>query len=146
MIIGYQVQDQHGNNWADRPSYEILTEQTAIKDLLDARNANNNSLFVMIAIIEGDIEEPTFENPSHAPINCDEELSSLASEFDGEVELSNPTDLASLKAINSARRLVQRSTEQFSIVIPDNVYSLWSGEGCGEWLPAMVYIPNKEIR
>jgi hypothetical protein len=146
MIIGYQVQDQHGNNWDDRPSYEILTEQTAIKELKLARARYRDDNYNMIVILQGDIEEPTFENPSHAPINCDEELSSLASEFDGEVELSNPTDLASLKAINSARRLVQRSTDQFSIVIPDNVYSLWSGEGCGEWLPAMVYIPNKEIR
>ena len=146
MIIGYQVQDQHGNNWDDRPSYEILTEQTAVKELKLARARYRDDNYNMIVILQGDIEEPTFEDPSQAPINCDEELPSIASEFDGEVELSNPTDLASLKAINSARRLVQRSTSQFSIVIPDNVHSLWSGDGSGEWLPAMVYIPNKEIR
>jgi predicted signal transduction protein with EAL and GGDEF domain len=145
MIIGYQVQDQYGNNWDDRPSCEILTEQTAVKELKLARARYGDDNFNMIVILQGDIKEPAFENATHAPLNCDDELSSLASEFDGEVELTNPTDIASLKAINSARRLVQRSTEQFSIVIPDNVDSLWSGEGCGEWLPAMVYIPNKEI-
>ncbi|WP_304634055.1 hypothetical protein [Pseudoalteromonas sp.] len=111
----------------------------------------NNTLYLvvdenMFELAEYEIEYQAGEEANHASINSDEELSSLASEFDGEVELSNPTDRASLKAINSARRLVQRSTDQFSIVIPDNVYSLWSGEGCGEWLPAMVYIPNKEIR
>lgn len=112
----------------------------------------NGTLYIVVGestlleLAEYEIEYQAGEEANHASINSDEELSSLASEFDGEVELSNPTDRASLKAINSARRLVQRSTDQFSIVIPDNVYSLWSGEGCGEWLPAMVYIPNKEIR
>lgn len=78
-------------------------------------------------------------------INSDTELEALAEEFDGEVSLSNPTDTAKLPAINAARKLVQQSTDDFTIVIPNNVQTLWSGEGCGEWLPAMVYIPNKAI-
>lgn len=79
------------------------------------------------------------------PINSESELSRLAEEFDGEVNLSNPTDLASLPVIQAARDLVQQSSDRYTIVVPDNVETLWSGEGCGEWLPAMVYIPNKEI-
>lgn len=78
-------------------------------------------------------------------INSDADLEALAEEFDGEVSLSSSTDTATLPAINAARKLVQQSTDDFTIVIPDNAQTLWSGEGCGEWLPAMVYIPNKAI-
>ncbi|TNC80797.1 MAG: hypothetical protein C9356_11785 [Oleiphilus sp.] len=60
MIIGYQVQDTAGNNWGGRPSYEVLTEATATKDLLDARSTAT-ALFTMIAVLDGDIEEPIFE-------------------------------------------------------------------------------------
>ena len=73
MIIGYQVQDQHGNNWDDRPSYEILTEQTAVKELKLARARYRDDNYNMIVILQGDIEDPTFENPS-SPIVGEEKL------------------------------------------------------------------------
>lgn len=60
-IIGYQVKDQHGEHWADRPSYEVLSKQTAIGDLIRARAENPEKSYMMIAILDGDIEEPAFE-------------------------------------------------------------------------------------
>ena len=60
-IIGYQVQDQHGQHWADRPSYEVLSKPTAIRDLRRARAENPEMCYLMIAILDGDIEEPVFE-------------------------------------------------------------------------------------
>ena len=59
-VIGYQVQDANGDNWADRPSYLILGLQTASADLQAAR-ACSDRLFFMIAVLEGDIENPEFE-------------------------------------------------------------------------------------
>lgn len=58
-VIGFQVQNEHGENWGDRPSYEILPEDVAAADLLDAR-ASGVGNWLMIAILPGDIEEPTF--------------------------------------------------------------------------------------
>lgn len=58
-IVGYQVQDHHGNHWADRPSYEILTEETALSDMEAA--SKGQGCWLMIAILDGDIEEQTFE-------------------------------------------------------------------------------------
>lgn len=75
----------------------------------------------------------------------DEELISLATEFKDDITLCNATDTASPQAIAAARRLVQHSFNDHCIVIPDNVQTIWAGEGSGEWLPAMVFIPNCEI-
>ncbi len=60
-IIGYQVQNAAGENWGDRPSFEILTAETAIADLQAARQLSDG-LWLMVAILDGDIEEPTFED------------------------------------------------------------------------------------
>lgn len=87
----------------------------------------------------------TIQNKHRSAINDNDDLISLAQEFDGQVLLSNPTDIATLHTINVARNLVQQSTENFTIIVPDNVESLWSGEGCGEWIPAIVYLPNKVL-
>lgn len=60
-IVGYQVHTPDGDcHWRDRPSYLILTEATAIRDLLDARKAQGH--WIMTAILEDDIEEPWFED------------------------------------------------------------------------------------
>jgi hypothetical protein len=59
-IVGYQVQDEKGNNWADRPSFLILSEQTALGDMAQAR-MRQFGIWLMIAIFEGDIEEPEYE-------------------------------------------------------------------------------------
>ncbi|MGK2231281.1 MAG: hypothetical protein ACI92O_000439 [Colwellia sp.] len=82
---------------------------------------------------------------SEKPITNHESLNLLSQELDGEVTLSNPTDIATLHTIKVARDLVQQSREKFTIVIPDNVESIHAGEKCGEWLPALVFIPNKVI-
>jgi hypothetical protein len=58
-IVGYQVHDHRGNHWADRSSFEILTEETALNDLKAARNGQG--CWLMTAILDGDIEKPTFE-------------------------------------------------------------------------------------
>jgi hypothetical protein len=58
-IVGYQVHDHRGNHWAGRPSYEILTEETALSELKAARKGQG--CWLMTAVLDGDIEEPTFE-------------------------------------------------------------------------------------
>jgi hypothetical protein len=58
-IVGYQVHDHRGNHWANRPSYFILTEETALSDLETARKGQG--CWIMTAVLEGDIEEATFE-------------------------------------------------------------------------------------
>lgn len=58
-IVGYQVQDYNGNNWADQPSYLILTQETALIHLEAASKAEG--CWFMIVILEGDIEDPAFE-------------------------------------------------------------------------------------
>ncbi len=61
-IMGYQVANAvTGEYWGDRPSFEILTEQTAIKDIQEARESGQVG-WVMHAILAGDIEEPTYES------------------------------------------------------------------------------------
>ncbi|BEI26578.1 hypothetical protein [Vibrio fluvialis] len=79
-------------------------------------------------------------------INTKNELISLQQEFDGHLSLNEATDIASKPAIEAARRLAQTSTETHSIVIPDNVESIWAGDGSGEWIPALVFVPNAEIQ
>lgn len=61
-IVGYQVQDSDCNNWGDRPSFLILTEKTAINDLLEARKSGG--FWTMIAILNGDVQDPSYENES----------------------------------------------------------------------------------
>jgi hypothetical protein len=81
---------------------------------------------------------------STTEINSLDQLVELAKEFDGEVILSNPTDIAPMPVINKARDLIQQSNDEFTLVVPDNVQRLLSGSGCGDWLPALVYLPNKK--
>jgi hypothetical protein len=64
-IVGYQVVDSHGNHWADRASFLILSEQTAINDLSAARNGQG--FWTMVAILDGDIQEPQFETGCGTP-------------------------------------------------------------------------------
>lgn len=59
-IVGYQVHDEQGNHWADRPSYLILSQKTAINDMIQARR-RQFGLWSMIVIFQGDIEEPEYE-------------------------------------------------------------------------------------
>lgn len=67
-IVGYQVQDEKGNNWADRPSFLILSQQTAIGDMAEARR-RQFGIWLMITIFDGDIEEPEYE-VGYAPITA----------------------------------------------------------------------------
>lgn len=77
-------------------------------------------------------------------INTKKELNGLAGEFEGEIEFKNPTAKADEKVIEAARRLAQLSCNTHTIVIPDGVDCMWAGDGSGDWIPAMVFIPNKE--
>ncbi|MBD0788217.1 hypothetical protein HUO09_17820 [Vibrio sp. Y2-5] len=79
------------------------------------------------------------------PLMNERDLNSVAQEFSGCITLSEATTKAGDKVISAARRLAQFSTSSFCIVIPDETDSVWDGEGAGEWVPAMVYVPNNEI-
>lgn len=57
--IGYQVTNSKGENWADRPSFEILDNETAGADLKEAQKTGQQD-WQLIPIHEGDIESPSF--------------------------------------------------------------------------------------
>lgn len=59
-VIGYQVMNADGRHWNDRDSYEILTEATASKEIDEAWETGEPHWY-MVAVREGDIEEPEFE-------------------------------------------------------------------------------------
>ncbi|KZX73203.1 hypothetical protein A3715_33275 [Oleiphilus sp. HI0009] len=61
MIIGYQVKDNSGRFWNGRTSSEVLTEETAIKELSES-SKNNNNEFQIVAVPESSVENPVFEN------------------------------------------------------------------------------------
>lgn len=63
-VVGFQVQNNNGENWNDRPSYEILTQELAVKDLVEARKQLPAQLWLMVAILENDIQEPTYNSNS----------------------------------------------------------------------------------
>lgn len=79
-------------------------------------------------------------------INTKNELISLQQEFDGHISLNESTDIATIPAIEAARRLAQTSTDTHTIVVPNNVETIWAGDGSGEWIPALVFVPNSEIQ
>lgn len=59
-IVGYQVHNRDQEHWADRPSFEILPMEMAHQDLLEAREEQPGAGWLMVAILDGDIETPTF--------------------------------------------------------------------------------------
>ncbi len=60
MIIGYQVHNKAGFHWNDRPSYEVLPLSVALSDLQESAASDSDERYHLIAINEGDIEEPRF--------------------------------------------------------------------------------------
>jgi len=59
-IIGYQVDcPLSGENWKERPSFEILPLEVALQDYREAQAAGEES-YRILTIREGDIEEPEF--------------------------------------------------------------------------------------
>jgi hypothetical protein len=58
-LVGYQVQNEFGVHWARRASYEILNQETATADLFAARTSPVGT-WLMVAIFDGDIEDPAF--------------------------------------------------------------------------------------
>lgn len=61
-VLGYQVQNLQGDNFGGRFSYLILTEQTAISDLMAARSKDPSGCWNIVTILTDDIDEPIFEN------------------------------------------------------------------------------------
>jgi hypothetical protein len=61
-IAGYQVQTPAGDQWAGRPDDLILSQATAIKDLRTARKGQGQ--WLMVVVLEGDVENPSFEDCS----------------------------------------------------------------------------------
>ena len=145
MIIGYQVFESSGHIWEQYQENSVLSEGLALKVHGIAKQSEPGKDFYIKAVLQDEVSDPHFLPNSDTPINSESELGALAAEFDGEVMLSNPTDIATMPAIAAARRLTQRSHSTHTIIVPDNVESIWSGDGAGEWLPALVYIPNMEI-
>jgi hypothetical protein len=59
-VIGFQVYDpETGENWGERPSFEIIPLPLARQELDDAFESGEDG-FRLLAIREGDIEEPEF--------------------------------------------------------------------------------------
>lgn len=56
VIIGFQVNNDAGDHFGERPSFEVLCADTACKDLIKAGQQG----WVLSAIYEGDIEDPSF--------------------------------------------------------------------------------------
>lgn len=58
-ILGYQiVYPVTGGCWGDRPSFEVLTWATAVKELAEARRKSGDRYELQV-ICEGDVENPT---------------------------------------------------------------------------------------
>jgi hypothetical protein len=109
MILGYQIQDQHGDNWAERPSHEILTQATAINELKEARAQQSTSHYNMIVILKGDIEDPTFE--SHLA-STEEQYKTLAVST-SHILLKDHDVLTELAASKNVNTITERETGWF---------------------------------
>lgn len=59
-IVGFQVKNEDGYHWGGRPSFEILSQDIAHHDLVTARFAQPEKKWVMITVLEGDIQDPKF--------------------------------------------------------------------------------------
>ncbi len=59
MIIGYQLVGKNGDMFANKPDNFVMSEQTIIEQQAIARKSNIN--YSVVAVLEGDIESPTFE-------------------------------------------------------------------------------------
>lgn len=140
MIVGFRVlRICDGNIWAGRDSNEVLSEDRAIKELNEAGDG-----YQIVAVLKGEFQSPTFAGYSNS-INNDPDLNALACEFNDEITLNSATRDAGTDVVDRLQQLVQRSTTQYSIVIPNKTQEIESGEGCGTWVGALVYIPNREL-
>ncbi|EGQ9284483.1 hypothetical protein F7U66_01250 [Vibrio parahaemolyticus] len=61
QLIGYQVDNASGIHWNARPSFEILSLTTAMRDFRCATAELPDQNWQLRCIFEGDIESPTFE-------------------------------------------------------------------------------------
>ena len=104
-IVGYQVHTQDGNHhWGDRPSYLILTEATAIRDLLDARKGQGH--WIMTAILEDDIEEAWFEDQGWDLFDISDDVKLI--QRDDEQGIFKDDD----EAIDFVRRMAQTGSQR----------------------------------
>lgn len=78
-------------------------------------------------------------------INSEQDLRSLATEFINTLTVNEATHIARNEEVDAAIRLAERSSSTHSVLIPDEPHAIESGEGCGVWIPALVYVPNREI-
>lgn len=58
-VIGYQVYDFEGEPWGDRPTFEILTYEDALRDMRAALDSGSRA-YRMVMIRDQDVENPTF--------------------------------------------------------------------------------------
>lgn len=104
-IVGYQVHTPDGKyHWGDRPSYLILTEATAIRDLLDARKGQGH--WIMTAILEDDIQEAWFEDQGWDLFGREEDVMEI--QRDDEYMIFKSDD----EAIAFVRRMAQTGSQR----------------------------------
>ena len=142
MIVGFRVLNiNDGTTWRGRDLNEILTQELALKERIEA-----GSKYSIVAVLKGECESPKFVCKSRSKvINREHELNELACEFNDEITLASATRNTEAHVVERLQQLVQCSTSQYTIVIPPKTQEIESGEGCGTWVGAMVYIPNREI-
>ena len=79
------------------------------------------------------------ESFSRAMINSNDELAALAKENKGTLTVNVDCDPANQALIECARDLVQIPRLHHSVIVPDDVQSIYTD--AGHWLPALVFVP-----
>ena len=67
MIIGYQIEDNKGRNWHDNIDKTdnprtVLTEVSALEHLANLHKTRPERGYRMIAVVQGEIDAPFFED------------------------------------------------------------------------------------
>lgn len=147
MIIGYQVKNSKGQYWNNSPSNELFTEIEAVQLLQESQcdASTKEHPFDIIAVVKGSISNPIWNWKKVETLNTESELTSFSEEFSGEIEASFHEGNASDLTVCAAKRLHQDSCWNSSIVIPNETPSVCAGDGSGEWLVAMIFVPHDEI-
>ncbi|WP_390241886.1 hypothetical protein [Vibrio sp. R78045] len=80
------------------------------------------------------------------PINTPLQLVGIQEEFTNCLAVTCDNTLRLSKPVtNAARKLVQHSTKDYSIVVPDTIECVQAGDGSGDWVPALVFVPNEAV-
>lgn len=147
MIIGFQVKNSIGIHWNNNPKNLIFTETEAMALLQESQcdAGTKEQPFDIIAVVKGAIPNPIWNWKHIDSLNTETELNSFSEDFSGEIQAKFEEGVASELTVCAAKRLHQDSHWNSSIVIPNVTPSVCAGDGSGEWLVAMIFIPHNEI-